>query len=64
MLSGLFQKYNFSKWTLDPDDEEYNILADGQLSSGTTTNVDEWRAVTSGKLMTIRRGQYHVREAH
>ena len=41
MLSGLFQKYNFSNWTLDPDDEEDNILADGQLSSGTTTNVDE-----------------------
>ena len=63
MLMGLFSKHNFSKWTMDPDNEDFNILADGQLSCGSTTNVEEWRIVSLGKLMTIRRGHYHVRSA-
>ena len=63
LLVGMFSKFNFSKWTLDPEDEEFNILADGQRTSGSTTNVEEWKIITRGKLLTIRRGHYHVRDA-
>ena len=47
-----------------PEDEDYNHLMEGPTATGTITNTTELRAILStGKMMTFRRGHYHVRDS-
>ena len=57
-------RLNFSRWALDPEDEDYNHLMEGPTATGTITNTGELRNILStGKMMTFRRGHYHVRDS-
>jgi hypothetical protein len=64
LLDGTCARLNFSRWTLDPEDEDYNHLTEGPTATGTITNTTELRAILSvGKMMAFRRGNYHVRDS-
>ena len=64
LLDGTCARLNFSRWSLDPEDEDYNHLMEGPTATGTITNTTELRAIlSSGKMMTFRRGHYHVRNS-
>ena len=60
ILDGTCARLNFSRWALDPEDEDYNHLMEGPTATGTITNTGELRNILStGKMMTFRRGHYH-----
>ena len=64
LLDGTCARLNFSRWSLDPEDEDYNHLMEGPTATGTITNTTELRAIlATGKMMTFRRGHYHVRDS-
>ena len=64
ILDGTCARLNYSRWALDPEDEDYNHLMEGPTATGKITNTEELRTIlSSGKMMTFRRGHNHVRDS-